>query len=46
MIRDAQAVLVTRGWASVLPGACIVLVVLALSILGDEMRTVLTPSRG
>lgn len=43
MIADAREYLYDAWWASALPGAAIVLTVLAFSLLGDEMRDVFDP---
>jgi peptide/nickel transport system permease protein len=43
MIADSQAFLATQPWQTVVPGAAVVLTVIAWSVLGDGLRDALDP---
>ncbi len=43
MIADSQAFLATQPWQTVVPGAAVVLTVMAWSVLGDGLREALDP---
>ena len=43
MILDARPVLLHAPWTSLAPGIAIIVVVLAVNLLGDALRTALDP---
>ncbi len=43
MIFDGQAFMTTRWWLSTIPGLCVVLTGIGLSLLGDGLADVLRP---
>ena len=45
VIRDGTEFIATAPWVSLAPGCCLVLVVLALSALGDGLRDALAPGQ-
>lgn len=45
MIAEGRAVVATAWWVSVFPGACMLLTVLSLNLVGDWLRDVLDPKR-
>lgn len=43
MLRDAQSLFLIHPWLSVVPGLCIVFIVIALNVAGDGLRDALDP---
>lgn len=43
MLRDAQSVFLIHPWLTLVPGLCIVLIVIALNIAGDGLRDAIDP---
>ncbi|WP_108462272.1 ABC transporter permease [Devosia naphthalenivorans] len=43
MLRDAQGVFLIHPWLTLVPGLCIVLIVIALNIAGDGLRDAIDP---
>lgn len=43
MLRDAQSVFLLHPWLTLVPGVCIVLIVIALNIAGDGLRDAIDP---
>jgi peptide/nickel transport system permease protein len=43
MLRDAQGVFLLHPWLSLVPGLCIVLLVIALNLAGDGLRDAIDP---
>jgi peptide/nickel transport system permease protein len=43
MLRDAQSLFLIHPWLTVVPGICIVLIVVALNITGDGLRDIQDP---
>ncbi len=43
MLRDAQGLFLIHPWLTLVPGACIVLIVIALNLAGDGLRDAIDP---
>ena len=43
MLKDAQSVFLIHPWLTLVPGLCIVLIVIALNIAGDGLRDAIDP---
>lgn len=43
MLRDAQALFLIHPWLTLVPGLCIVMIVIALNIAGDGLRDAIDP---